>query len=73
MIVTYLSNFLISLLLLVQRQLVKHNKNTFFVILDVKSLYTNIPNPEGIEAAKEALNSVNQKPIATKVIVRFLV
>ena len=47
-------------------------ENTFLVTLDVKSLYTNIPNHEGIEAAKEALNSVNEKPIATKVIIKFL-
>ena len=41
-------------------------------MLDVKSLYTNIPNREGIEAVKSALNSVSQKPIATKVIINFL-
>ena len=42
------------------------------VTLVVKSLYTNIPNHEGIQAAKEALNSVLKKPIATKVIIKFL-
>ena len=40
--------------------------------LDVKSLYTNIPNYEAIKAAKEALNSVRKKPVATKFIIRFL-
>ena len=48
------------------------NKDTILVTLDVKSLYTNIPNHEGIEAVKSALNSVSQKPIATKVIIKFL-
>ena len=41
-------------------------------MLDVKSLYTNIPNHKGIEAVKSASNSVSQKPIATKVIIKFL-
>ena len=40
----------------------------FLVTLHVKSLYPNIPNHEGIQAAKEVLNSVPKKPIATKVI-----
>ena len=48
------------------------NKDSILVTLDVKSLYTNIPNHEGIEAVKSALNSVSQKPIATKVIIKFL-
>ena len=48
------------------------NKDTILVTLDVKSLYTNIPNHEGIEAVKSSLNSVSQKPIATKVIIKFL-
>ena len=48
------------------------NKDTILVTLDVKSLYTNILNHEGIEAVKRALNSVSQKPIATKVIIKFL-
>ena len=48
------------------------NEYTILVALDVKSLYTNITNHEGIDAVKSALNSVSQKPIATKVIIKFL-
>ena len=48
------------------------NKDTILVTLDDKSLYTNISNHEEIEAVKCALNSVSQKPIATKVIIKFL-
>ena len=48
------------------------NKDTILVTLEVKSLYINIPNGQGIEALKSALNSVSQKPIATKVIIKFL-
>ena len=45
---------------------------TFLVTSDEKSLYTNTPNHEGFETAKEALNPVPKKPIATKVIIKFL-
>ena len=48
------------------------NKDTILVTLDIKSLDTNVPNHEGIEAVKSTLNSVSQKPIATKVIIQFL-
>ena len=48
------------------------NKGTILVTLNVKSLYTNIPNNEGIEAVKSALNSISKRPIATKVIIKFL-
>ena len=41
-------------------------------MLDVKSLYTNILNHERIEAVKSALNSVSQKSIGMKVIIKFL-
>ena len=50
----------------------KQKIKIILVTLDVKSLYTNIPNHEWIEAVKRALNSVSQKTIATKVIIRFL-
>ena len=42
---------------------------TFPVTLDVKSLYTNIPNHEGNEATKEALKSVPIKPIAAEFLI----
>ena len=48
------------------------NKDINFVKLDAKSFYTNILNHEGIKVVKSTLNSISQKPIATKVIVRFL-
>ena len=47
-------------------------EETFLITLDVKSLYSKIPNHGDIEAAKEALNSVPKKPIATKIIIKFL-
>ena len=42
------------------------HKDTIFVMLDVKVLYTNIPKHEEIEAVKNALNSVSQKLITKK-------
>ena len=48
------------------------NKETNLVTLDIKSLYTNISNHERIETVKSTLNSVSQKPITTKFIIRFL-
>ena len=41
---------------------------TVLLSMDLKSLYTNIPNHEGIEAVKEKLNAETNKLIATKVI-----
>ena len=40
--------------------------------LDVKSLYTNIPNNEGIKAVREAYDNHPNKSVATKVIITFL-
>ena len=40
--------------------------------MDTKILCNNIPNHEGIEAVKETLNSQAKKPIATRVIIKFL-
>ena len=48
------------------------SKDSILVTLDVKALYTNIPNHEGIEAVKETLNNHAKKPIATRVIIKFL-
>ena len=42
-------------------------RDTILVSMDVKSLYTNIPNHEGIEAVKEKLNSQSEKPMVIKV------
>ena len=46
--------------------------DSILVTLDVKTLYSNIPNHEGIEAVKETLNNQAKKPIATRVIIKFL-
>ena len=45
---------------------------TFLVTLDYKSLYTTIPNHEGMEVAKETLNSFPKKLFTTKVVIRIL-
>ena len=47
-------------------------RDTILVSIDVKSLYTNIPYHEGIESVKEKPNVQTDKPIATKVIIKFL-
>ena len=47
-------------------------RNTILVSMNVNSLYNNIPNHEDIESVKEKLNVQTDKPIATKVIIRFL-
>ena len=48
------------------------SKDSVLVTLDVKALYTNIPNHEDIEAVKETPNIQVKKPIATRVIIKFL-
>ena len=40
--------------------------------MDVKALYTNIPNHEDIEAVKERLNNQAKKPKETRVVIKFL-
>ena len=40
--------------------------------LDVKFLYTNIPNKEGIKAVREAYDKHPSKSVSTKVIITFL-
>ena len=52
---------------------VKNVPNDFLLVtLDVKSLYTNIPNNEGIKAEREAYANHPNKTVATKVIKTFL-
>ena len=46
--------------------------NSYLVLLDVKSLYANISNPEGIKAMKTSLDNFSRKTIATKVVKTFL-
>ena len=48
------------------------SKDSILVTLDVKALYTHISNHEGIETVKETLNNQAKKPIATRVIIKFL-
>ena len=48
------------------------SKDCILVTLDVKVLYSKIPNHEGIEAVKETLNNQAKKPIATRVITQSL-
>ena len=47
-------------------------KNSYLVTMDVRSLYTNIPNAEGISAVKRAFNNYSKKTTSTKVITTFL-
>ena len=47
-------------------------KNSYLVTMDVRSLYTNIPNAEGISAVKRAFDNYSKKTISTKVITTFL-
>ena len=43
-------------------------KNSNLVTMDVRSLYTNIPNAEGISAAKRAFDNHSKKTTTTKLI-----
>ena len=47
-------------------------ENSFLVTMDVKALYTNIPNNEGIPAVKRNHGNYKNKTVATKVITKFL-
>ena len=47
-------------------------KESLLVTLDVKSLYTNIPNNEVIKAVRESYNKHPPKSVSTKVIITFL-
>ena len=47
-------------------------KNSYLVTMDVRSLYTNTPNAEGISAAKRAFDNYSKKTTSTKVTKPFL-
>ena len=47
-------------------------KNSYLVTMDVRSLYTNIPNAEGISAMKRGFDNYSKKTTSTKVITTFL-
>ena len=46
--------------------------NSYLVSLDVKSLYTNIPNAEGVKSIKTSLENCSKRTASTKVITTFL-
>ena len=46
--------------------------NAYLASLDVKSLYTNIPNSKGIKAVKTKFDNFPRKAIATTVMITFL-
>ena len=46
--------------------------NSYLVSLDVKSLYTNIPNAEGIQYVKTSLEKYSKRTASPKVITTFL-
>ena len=50
----------------------KVTKDAILVSLDVKALYTSIPNSKGIAAVKRAYDKYQQKTVATKVLTTFL-
>ena len=45
--------------------------NSYLVFLDVRSLYTSIPNSEGIKAVKTSVENFLGRKVATKVITTF--
>ena len=48
------------------------NPQSILVTLDVKSLYTNIPNDEGIAAVREAISKSPNSNIPAKITTTFL-
>ena len=46
--------------------------NSYLVSLDIKSLYTSIPNVEGIKTVRKSLGNHPKRTMATKVITTFL-
>ena len=54
-------------------QIEEMQEDSLFVTIDVKSLYTNISNKEGInKAVKEDYDNHSNKTVSTKVITTFL-
>ena len=53
-------------------KLKKIPNDCLLVTLNVKSLYTNIANNEGVKAVREAYDHHPNKTVATKVIITFL-
>ena len=47
-------------------------ESSYIIRLDVKSLYTSIPNSEGVKAVKISHENFTKKTITTKVITTFL-
>jgi hypothetical protein len=47
-------------------------ENTILVTMDVKSLFTNIPHTEGINAVATALEKMNDNTVSTRVLIKFL-
>ena len=47
-------------------------KNSYLVTMGLRSLYTNIPNTEGISVVKRAFYNYSKKTTSTKVITTFL-
>ena len=48
------------------------SKNSYLVTMDMRSLYTNIPNTEGISAVKRGFDKYSKKTTSAKVITTFL-
>ena len=46
--------------------------NSYLVSLKLKSLYTNIPNAEGMKSVKTSLEKYSKRTASTKVITTFL-
>lgn len=54
------------------KEINKVSEETYIVTMNVVSLFTNIPNSEGMVATKRALDKGTNKTVATKVIRTFL-
>lgn len=54
------------------KEINKVSEETYIVTMNVVSLFTNIPNSEGMVATKRALDKGTNKTVATKVIRIFL-